>query len=185
MVEENAYSIAQVRNAGIKAAEGSIIVTIDADNRMTPGTLRETKGKLACGRFIGGGAPIRFERYSLPLYLNDLLCRASFRITGLYCGMIWAEKKTFDAIGGFEDIKAVEDVATAKKIKSFGKKKGLRYTTLSQNHLINSTRKFDEMGDWLYFKLLVKNAGTMVRAALGDRRGLDSLLDEMFYHCRD
>ena len=185
VVEENAYSIAKVRNAGIKAATSSIIVTIDADNRMTPGTLREIQEKLACGRFIGGGAPIRFERYSFALFLNDFLCRASFKITGLYCGMIWAEKKTFDEIGGFVDIKAMEDVTTAKKLKSLGKKTGLQYTTLQQNYLINSTRKFDEKGDWLYFKLLLKNAGTMVRAALGDRSRLDSLLDEMFYRCRD
>ena len=36
--------IAKVRNTGIKGAKGRIIVTIDADNRMTKGTLREIYG---------------------------------------------------------------------------------------------------------------------------------------------
>ena len=59
--------IAKVRNAGIAAAKGVIIVTIDADNRMTSGTLYEIYKLLRSGRYIGGGAPIRFERYSFPL----------------------------------------------------------------------------------------------------------------------
>ncbi len=54
-----------------------------------------------------------------------------------------------------------------------------------KNYLINSTRKFDDLGDWLYFKLMVKNAGTLMKAAMGDRTGMDKLLDEMFYDYND
>ena len=79
----------------------------------------------------------------------------------------------------------MEDIATAKALKRYGKRQGLRYTCLKQNYLINSTRKFDDMGDWLYFKLMVKNAGSFVKAAVGDRRELDQLLDEMFYDYND
>ncbi|MBR4412063.1 MAG: glycosyltransferase [Lachnospiraceae bacterium] len=177
--------IAKVRNAGIDAAKGKIIVTIDADNRMTPGTLNEIYRLLKSGRYIGGGAPIRFERYSFPLWCNDILCRVSFMITGLYSGIFWAKKETFDAIGGFVDKKAMEDVATAKLLKQYGKKKGKKYTTLKKNVLINSTRKYDDLGDWLYFKLLVENAGTFINAAFGDKSGVDKLLDEMFYEYND
>ena len=177
--------IAKVRNAGIEAANGKIIVTIDADNRMTPGTLNEIYRLLKSGRYIGGGAPIRFERYSFPLWCNDIFCRVSFMITGLYSGIFWAKKETFDAIGGFVDKKAMEDVATAKLLKQYGKKKGKKYTTLKKNVLINSTRKYDDLGDWLYFKLLVENAGTFIKAALGDKSGVDKLLDEMFYEYND
>ena len=177
--------IAKVRNAGIDAAKGKIIVTIDADNRMTPGTLNEIYRLLRSGKYIGGGAPIRFERYSFPLWCNDILCRVSFMITGLYSGIFWAKKETFDAIGGFVDKKAMEDVATAKLLKQYGKKKGKKYTTLKKNVLINSTRKYDDLGDWLYFKLLVENAGTFIKAALGDKSGVDKLLDEMFYEYND
>ena len=177
--------IAKVRNAGIEAAKGKIIVTIDADNRMTPGTLIEIYRLLKSGRYIGGGAPIRFERYSFPLWCNDILCRVSFMITGLYSGIFWAKKETFDAIGGFVDKKAMEDVATAKLLKQYGKKNGKKYTTLKKNVLINSTRKYDDLGDWLYFKLLVENAGTFIKAAFGDKSGVDKLLDEMFYEYND
>ena len=177
--------IAKVRNAGIDAAKGKIIVTIDADNRMTPGTLNEIYRLLRSGKYIGGGAPIRFERYSFPLWCNDILCRVSFAITGLYSGIFWATNDTFKAIGGFVDKKAMEDVATAKLLKQYGKKQGKKYTTLKKNVLINSTRKYDDLGDWLYFKLLFENAGTFIKAAFGDKSGVDKLLDEMFYEYND
>ena len=177
--------IASVRNDGIAAAEGEIIVTIDADNRMTEGTLEEICRLLRSGRYIGGGAPIRFERYSFPLRCNDLLCRVSFRLTGLYSGIFWAGKDSFEAIGGFAEQKAMEDVATAKALKRYGKTRGKKYTVLRENHLINSTRKYDDLGDWLYFKLMAKNAGALLKAAMGDRSGVDRLLDELFYDYND
>lgn len=177
--------IARVRNAGIKASSGDIIVTIDCDNRMTPGTLSEIHQKISCGKYIGGGAPIRFERYSFPLWCNDIMCRVSFGITGLYSGIFWAEKETFDKTGGFVDKKAMEDVATAKLLKKYGKTQGKKYTTLKDNHLINSTRKFDNLGDWLYFKLMFKNAGALLKAVSGKTEEYDKLIDEMFYDYND
>lgn len=173
--------IAKVRNTGINAARGKMVMTIDCDNRMTVGTIREAWRMLKSGRYIGGGAPIRFERYSLALWLNDLMCRVAFGLTGLYCGIFWAERSTFEAIGGFVEKRAFEDAETAKKLRKFGKSHGKRYGVLRKNHLINSTRKYDEMGDWMYFKLMVQNSGAMLKAALGDSSEYDKLIDKLFY----
>ena len=173
--------IAKVRNAGIFAADGDVIVTIDCDNRMTRGTFKEIAFLLNTGKYIGGGASIRFERYSFPLYCNELLCDLAFGITGLYCGIFWAEKSTFQAIGGFVEKKAMEDAATAKALKAYGKSRGKKYTVLRKNVLINSTRKYDDMGDWLYLTLMIKNAGAFIKAAAGDKRELDKLFDKLFY----
>ena len=170
--------IAKVRNAGIDAAEGDIILTIDSDNRMTNGTIREAVSMIDSGQYIGGGAPIRFERYSVPLVLNDLLCRFSFRVTGLYCGIFWSKKDTFQAIGGFVEKKAMEDVATAKKFKKYGKKVGRKYGHLKLNYLINSTRKYDDMGDWLYFKLMFCHMGAFIKAAFGNTKEMDMMIRE-------
>ena len=185
VVYDECRCIASVRNTGINAARGKVIITIDCDNRMTKDTIREVLGMLNSGKFIGGGAPIRFERYSFPLLLNDIMCRVGFRLTGLYCGIFWAEKSSFDAVGGFADKKAGEDIATAKALRAYGRKIGKKYGCLRKNHLINSTRKYDDMGDWLYFKLIFKNAGALLKAAFGDRRGYDKLMDELFYDYND
>jgi len=173
--------IAKVRNAGIFAAEGNVVVTIDCDNRMTKGTIKEILCLLGTGKYIGGGAPMRFERYSFPLFLNDIMCRVMFGITGLYCGIFWAEKKTFTETGGFVEKKAMEDTATAKRLKAYGRQFGKKYTTLRRNYLINSTRKYDDLGDMLYFRLVFSNLTAFAKAALGDRRELDKLLDRLFY----
>lgn len=113
------------------------------------------------------------------------MCRVSFGITGLYSGIFWATKETFETIGGFVDKKAMEDVATAKVLKAYGKTKGQKYTKLRKNYLINSTRKYDDLGDWLYFKLMFKNAGALIKAAVGNTAEYDKLLDEMFYDYND
>ena len=173
--------IAAVRNTGIKAARGRYILTIDCDNRMTKGTIKEAYRLLKSGKYIGGGAPIRFERYSLPLYLNDYMCRGAFALTGLYCGMFWASKQSFEAVGGFADKRAMEDVQTARNLKAYGKKLGKKYGCLKRNYLINSTRKWDDMGDWLYIRLLFENAGSIIKAALGNSREYDKLVDKLFY----
>lgn len=185
VVHNEERCIAKVRNSGIKVARGKIIITIDCDNRMTKGTISEIYHLLKSGKYIGGGAPIRFERYSFPLWCNDLLCRFLFGITGLYSGIFWATKETFMAIGGFVDKKAMEDVATAKVLKKYGKSKGKKYTTLRKNYLINSTRKYDDLGDWLYFKLLVQNFTSIMKAAMGNAEEYEKLLDEMFYDYND
>lgn len=70
-------------------------------------------------------------------------------------------------------------------LKKYGRMQGKKYTVLQNNYLINSTRKYDDFGDWLYFKLIFQNIGTFLRAAIGDRIGLDKLLDEMFYEYND
>lgn len=184
-IVNNDRCIALVRNAGIAAARGKIVMTIDCDNRMTRGTIKEACMLMRTGRYIGGGAPIRFERYSFPLWLNDMMCRALFRLTGEYCGIFWAEKRTFEAIGGFVDKRAFEDAETAKLLKKYGKKQGKEYTCLKYNYLINSTRKYDDLGDWLYFRLMIKNAGVLLKAAFGDSSGYNRLLDELFYDYND
>lgn len=173
--------IAKVRNTGIMSAVGEIVLTIDADNRMTKGTIKEICELLDSGKYIGGGAPIRFERLSFALFLNDIMCRIGFRMTGLYCGIIWAKRETFMNIGGFVDKRAMEDVMTAKTLKKLGSTRGLKYGCLKKNVLINSTRKYDDFGDWMYFKLMFKNAGAMVKAMFGDSREYDKLIDKIFY----
>ena len=37
-------------------------------------------------------------------------------------------------------------------------------------------RKYDDLGDWLYFKLMINNAGTLIKAALGNTEEYDKLL---------
>ena len=73
----------------------------------------------------------------------------------------------------------MEDAATAKALKAYGKRQGKKYTVLRKNVLINSTRKYDDLGDWLYLKLMFCHIGTFIKAALGDRSGLDKMVSQL------
>jgi glycosyltransferase involved in cell wall biosynthesis len=54
-IKEDRQNLAAIRNTAARAAAGKIIVTIDADSRMSANMLEQIDQKLASGKFIGGG----------------------------------------------------------------------------------------------------------------------------------
>ena len=62
-----------------------------------------------------------------------------------------------------------EDYYFAIKLKAYGKQKRLKYGTIRQGYIVTSCRKFDQFGDWYFFKNpnLVKEifTGTNQKAA--------------------
>ena len=149
VVREDSRNLAKIRNAAAKVATGEIIVTVDADSRMTGNMLVEIDRLLRTGRYIGGGVPIRPERWSLGIGLTVMLLAVLLcwrRVSG---GLFWCLREDFQAIGGFnENLVSLEDLDFAKRLKAYGKSKGKRFTTIKKAHIITSCRKFDVFGDW-------------------------------------
>lgn len=170
--------IAAVRNTGVKAAKGEIVVTIDADSLMTKYSLAEIKEKLESGKFIGGGTDPKFERMSLgiaasALYVAFNLLPVMIRNGGYLSGaMFWFYKRDFEAVNGFdESLISLEDMDFAARLKKYGSLKGKKYGTLKKSYVVTSSRKFDEFGDWY----LIKNRKLTKRIFTGkDRQAADS-----------
>lgn len=159
VIENNDKCIAAVRNAGARAAEGEIIVTIDADSLMTKYSLLEIRELLSSGRYIGGGTDPKFDRMSLgiacsALYVAFNLLPIMIKNGGYLSGaMFWLYKRDFDAIGGFdESLVSLEDMDFAVRLKRRGKALGKKYGTLKRSYITTSSRKFDEFGDWYLIK---------------------------------
>ena len=158
VIVNNDKGISKVRNAGVAAAKGKIIVTIDADSLMHRNALVEIYKRLKSGRYIGGGAPSVFERNSLGITMSSAMVAFNLIKTihrnGLLLGaMFWCMKKDFAQIGGFDEaLVSVEDIDFAVKLKNFGKKLGKKYGLLWNSPVTTSARKFDEFGDWYLFK---------------------------------
>ena len=148
-VKEDEKNIAKIRNTGVKASTGEVLVTIDADSRMTPNMLREVILKLHSKKYIGGGVRVKLERLSIGIFFSALMVIPYLLKARISGGMFWLYKQDFEAIGGFdESYVSVEDYYFALKLKAYGKQKMLKYGTIMKEYIVTSCRKFDQFGDW-------------------------------------
>ena len=176
--------IAAVRNAGVRAAKGRIIVTVDADSLMTKYSLAEIRSMLESRKYVGGGTNPKFDRMSLgiaasTLYVALNLIPVMVKNGGYLSGaMFWFCKRDFDAIGGFdESLVSLEDMDFAQRLKAHGRKSGRKYGTLKKSYVTTSARKFDEFGDWY----LIRNRRLTKRIFTGRDR---QAADQFYYDVR-
>ena len=184
VVQNDARCIAQVRNAGVRASHGGIVVTVDADSVMSEGALREVKEMLGSGRYIGGGTPVRFSRMSLGIFCSALyvawnlipvMIRNKAALSG---GMFWFRREDFDRIGGFDEaLVSLEDMDFATRLHKLGLSVGKEFGTLKRSHIVTSSRKFDHFGDWY----LIRNRKITKRIFTGRDR---EAADEFYYDVR-
>ena len=147
-------NLSKIRNAGAALAKGEILITIDADTRMTEHLLSEVEKHLASNQYIGGGVNGNFERMSLGIVVSTMLLIVPllFKYGFISVGVFWCYKKDFQAIKGFnENMLMAEDADFAKRLKQWGKKNGKKYGTI-KNGMITSCRRFDHYGDWVLLK---------------------------------
>jgi glycosyltransferase involved in cell wall biosynthesis len=149
IVHDDSRNLAKIRNAAARAASGDIFVTIDADSRMSNNMLLTIDRMLRTGKYVGGGAMIWPERWSVGIMATGLILAfvmLRHRVSG---GLFWCLREDFHAIGGFdESYVSVEDLDFAKRLKAYGKSKGKRFKSIITAYIVTSCRKFDTFGDW-------------------------------------
>lgn len=173
-------NLAAIRNAGARHATGSILITLDADSRMSTHALGEVHRALASGKYVGGGVPIIPDRKSVGILLTGVVIMSLCRALGVpSAGMFWCYFRDFEAIGGFdESCHAAEDIDFARRLKAYGRETGRRYGTLSRAPILTSARKFDEFGDWFALKLILSNPR---RAWIGLQGRQKAMADRYWY----
>ena len=170
--------ISAIRNTGVRAARGEIVVTLDADSVMTENALLEVRRMLESGKFIGGGTNIKFERMSLGIFCSavyvalNLLPVMLKNKAALSGGMFWFYRRDFDEVGGFDEtLVSLEDMDFAVRLNKLAVARGLKYGTLKRAWIVTSSRKFDEFGDWY----LIRNRKLTRRIFTGrDRQAADA-----------
>lgn len=149
IAREDAKNLARIRNAGVAASRGEIIVTVDADSRLHPHFLRIAVEKLQSAKFVGGGAFVLPERWSLGIIGAGLMLIPYLAKYRLSFAAFWTTRQAFDAISGFNpDFVTIEDVDFAIRLRAHGRKSGQKWGTIWTAPLVTSCRKFDQFGDW-------------------------------------
>jgi glycosyltransferase involved in cell wall biosynthesis len=178
-VREDAPNLARIRNRGAAEAAGEVLVTVDADSRMSENALREIDRALRSGWYVGGGVSVRPERLSAGILASWAILRLMLLVTGLGGGLFWCYRRDFAAIGGFDEALLVaEDLDFARRLRAHGRSRGLRFTTLRAVALVTSCRKFDRFGDWFLLKELLLHGRRIRRALRAEDR---DFADRYFY----
>ena len=125
IARQDAKNLAEIRNAGVAATTGEIIVTCDADSRMHPDSFKAILRRIDTGKFVGGGALVLPERWSLGIVASALSIVPYLAFSGVSFGLFWCRKADFAAIGGFDPrFISVEDVDFARRLKAHGRTSG-------------------------------------------------------------
>lgn len=156
IVREEERRIASARNRGAEAARGEIVGFLDADSTITTNMFNSIDAAMSSGDYIGGGTMIRFERCSPGLFCTYCITVIPARwLFGVMGGLLFTEKSTFEAMGGFDrTLYCAEDTKFAFELKAFGRKVAKRFKIITGDHVTTSTRAFDRLGDWYYFRNL-------------------------------
>lgn len=153
VVVNDSKNLSAIRNSGLKAARGEILITIDADSTVSGNMLREILNAVRCGRYVGGGVPILTDRISLGILLTGLCLLPVAFWHGISGGLFWGLRSDFLAIGGFDEtLVSAEDIDFARRLKAHGKVSRRAFKILWHSFIVTSTRKFDRLGDWYFIK---------------------------------
>jgi glycosyltransferase involved in cell wall biosynthesis len=145
-------NLSLIRNAGVKLANNEIIVTLDADSRLSKNFFSKAITALNKNA-IGGATLIIPERISLGIMLTGLFLVPFVIFERISGGAFYCYKKDFWAINGFNpEMLSAEDIDFAKRLKAYGKSLGRHFVTLWSAYIITSCRKFDRFGDWYFLK---------------------------------
>jgi glycosyltransferase involved in cell wall biosynthesis len=151
--------IAAARNGGAAVARGELLGFADADFRIHPETFNYIRSVMEHPGYLGGGTGLMMERWSLGIRATWLMIMPLLWMMGFDGGVWFCRRSDFLEAGGFdESLACAEDVAFLKRLKQLGaarrpKQRLATHFTARRLNLepalaLNSTRKFDQHGDW-------------------------------------
>jgi rSAM/selenodomain-associated transferase 2 len=140
---------AELMNAGAAAARGEILFFLHADSLPPPQALSLIDAALADPRAVGGAFEHLFEEPGFRLRAITWINRARYRITRNWYGDqgIFVRAEVFRALGGYRDLRLLEDLDFSRRLKRRGR------SVLVRVPLRTSGRRFLARGPWRTFFL--------------------------------
>ncbi len=109
-------------NAGASLATGDIVLFLHADTSITPESLNKVRDAMNRPGVAGGAYRLKIDSDSLWLKLVAAAANIRSRVLCLPYGdqALFLRRKTFQMIGGYENIPIMEDVRLVSAIKKSG-----------------------------------------------------------------
>ena len=138
---------AELMNAGAAAARGEILFFLHADSFPPARALWSIERALAQPQAVGGAFEHLFDEPGWSLRAITWINRARYRITHNWYGDqgIFVRGDVFQALGGYRELKLLEDVDFSRRLKRRGA------SVLVRVPLRTSGRRFLARGPWRTF----------------------------------
>ena len=167
VVYEDHNQISRARNTAARASRGQWFIFLDADTLLSAELLGETLRRLGSGQVCGGGSALRFDLARVGPFaagMTWLWNRVSAGM-GLAAGSyLFCLREAWEACGGFDEtVYAGEEIFFSRRIKRWGRARGLRFEVLVHAPVVTSARKVEWYGQWglLWRCLLLMRPGAV------------------------
>jgi rSAM/selenodomain-associated transferase 2 len=144
-------SRAQLMNAGAASAQGAILLFLHADSFPPRHAFRLIEHALADPGVVGGAFTHLFAEPTWSLRVISWINRLRYRLTRNYYGDqgIFVRVAVFQQLGGYQDLRLMEDVDFTQRLKRVGR------TVVIREPLRTSGRRFLARGAWRTFFFIV------------------------------
>lgn len=151
LLEPPGSTRAELMNAGADAARGAVLFFLHADSFPPADALGLIAGALADARVVGGAFEHRFAEPVWSLRAITWINRVRYRLTRNYYGDQgqFVRAEVFRALGGYRDLRLMEDLEFAQRLKRRGR------SVLIRTPLVTSGRRFLARGPWRTFVFIV------------------------------
>ncbi len=150
VVGEPVQGIGSARNRGASAAEGDVLVFVDADVTVPVTLLEVVHEVMSDPDCIGGGVDVEY-RPRRPVIRVYLRCwRQLARLTGMVQGATqFCRGSAFEAVGAYdENVWIGEDVDFLWSLRKRARETGQHVHVVHSPRVLPSTRRFDKMPVW-------------------------------------
>ncbi len=143
VVFEPERQIARARNVGASRARAPGLLFLDADSWPDAALMGELVAALDDDRVVAGGATVRMQGVPRSIGVSLRVWNATSRLCGWAAGsFLFCRTDAFRAIGGFGlDFYVAEEIDFSRRIKRWGRARGLRFRILHRHPLLTSGRK--------------------------------------------